>query len=397
MRKSVCHLKAPTTLLNGAAAVLLLVTPAAAQRLDTLVHFQCSTLGCAPNGTLIQARDGFFYGTTSEADIPGSSDGTTFRMDRTGRIVVLTSARSFFEGADGFFYGTDPEGGAFGAGSVFRMDTSGTVVDLHSFDGTAAARPGPLVQAPDGAFFGVVSVPGADRFRLFHMDATLTVRLLRGPRQPIGVVRTLLFSRPNFLYGTTYDGVVFRMNRNGQTRVLHSFPSVYVDLMQASDGWFYGVTIDGGAYGAGLIFRLSRSGRVQVLHSFDGGAGGAFPYEAPIEGHDGYFYGTTGQGGAFGEGTVYRMDRSGAVTILHSFGESADAGALPVGEIVQGDDGALYGTTVRGGLFGHGTAWRLELAPANWSLPGERHRDRNQSDGAGSARRAGVSRARPGA
>ena len=84
---------------------------------------------------------------------------------------------------------------------------------------------------------------------------------------------------------------------------------------------------------------------MQVLHSFAGGVAGASPYEAPIEGDDGYYYGTTGGGGAFDAGTIYRMDRSGTVTILHSFGETEDAGAAPVGEIVQGEDGALYGTT----------------------------------------------------
>jgi len=57
--------------------------------------------------------------------------------------------------------------------------------------------------------------------------------------------------------------------------------SGYGDLMMASDGSFYGTTIEGGAHGAGKIFRMSKSGKVRVLHSFDGGAGGANPYVAP--------------------------------------------------------------------------------------------------------------------
>jgi uncharacterized repeat protein (TIGR03803 family) len=193
------------------------------------------------------------------------------------------------------------------------------------------------------------------------MDRDHSVTMLRSPGERVRYVRMILSARNRFLYGTTYDGRVFRMNRKGQTRVLHAFPTVYVDLMEASDGFFYGATIDGGATGAGLIFRMTRSGRVRVLHSFDGAAGGASPYEAPIEGNDGYFYGTTGGGGAFGLGTVYRMDRRGTVTILHSFGQSDDAGINPIGELVQADDGALYGTTVFGGTWGHGTLFRLRL------------------------------------
>jgi uncharacterized repeat protein (TIGR03803 family) len=345
----------------AATCVLTVCPPAAAQSLETLVHFQCSTLGCAPNGPLIQARDGYFYGTTSEADIAGSGEGTLFRMDRTGGIAVLSPARSFFEAADGFFYGTTPSGGTFDAGTVYRMDGTGAVTELYSFDGVTARSPGPLVEASDGSFYGIVAIPETDDIRLFRMSRDRNVTLLRSPGEAVRYVRMILSARNHFLYGTTYDGRVFRMNRKGQTRVLHSFPTVYVDLMEASDGFFYGVTIDGGASGAGMIFRMTRSGKVQVLHSFDGADGGANPYEAPIEGNDGYLYGTTHGGGEFDLGTVYRMNRRGTVTILHSFGDSADAGTNPVGELVQGDDGALYGTTVRGGESDQGTLFRLRL------------------------------------
>jgi uncharacterized repeat protein (TIGR03803 family) len=108
---------------------------------------------------------------------------------------------------------------------------------------------------------------------------------------------------------------------------------------------------------------------VEVLHEFGGGPlDGASPYEAPIEGRDGNLYGTTGSGGAFDEGTVYRMDPFGNVTVLHSFGDTPDAGSCPVGELVEGDDGALYGTTAFGGTFNHGTAFRLRLDGAEVPL-----------------------------
>ena len=157
----------------------------------------------------------------------------------------------------------------------------------------------------------------------------------------------------------TYGGVIFRMTKQGQARVLATFPTVYVDMMQGSDSNFYGTTIDGGSAGAGIVFRMGPSGNVTVLHEFDGGTGGANPDEAPIEGPDGYFYGTTGMGGAYGFGTIYRMTRAGVVTILHSFDESE--GAYPIGEIVFGIDGAIYGTAVFGGANGQGTAWRLRV------------------------------------
>jgi uncharacterized repeat protein (TIGR03803 family) len=353
---------APAVALLLVSCVLALGTSADAQSLETLVHFNCATTGCAPNGPLLQASDGRIYGTTSEDDVGPGGDGTVFRLDRDGSLEVLLSpARSFFEASDGFFYGTADDGGTYLAGSVFRMDSAGTVTDLYSFDGTTAASPSHLLAVGRGLFYGLVSIPGTDDQRLFVMRADRPSKLLLPSGDPVRSVRAFIASSHGALYGTTYEGVVFRMSRKGQTRVLHTFPTVYVDLMEARDGFFYGVTIDGGTAGAGTIFRMNRAGQVRVLHSFDGAAGGASPYEAPIQGRDGYLYGTTGGGGAFGLGTVYRMHSSGAVTILHSFGESADAGANPVGDMVLGDDGALYGTTVRGGLWDQGTLFRLEL------------------------------------
>jgi uncharacterized repeat protein (TIGR03803 family) len=137
--------------------------------------------------------------------------------------------------------------------------------------------------------------------------------------------------------------------------------SGYGDVMQASDGDFYGTTIEGGAYGFGKVYRMTKNGKVTILHSFTG-ADGRNPYSAPIEGRDGYFYGTTGFGGRYDAGIIYRMDPSGVVTVLHSFGDSADAGRYPIAPLVQGDDGALYGVTVDGGVNSHGTAFRFTLA-----------------------------------
>ena len=181
------------------------VDRATAQSLATLVEFQCSTVGCAPNGRLLQARDGFFYGTASEADYPWRGDGTVFRMDRNGQITVLLSpARFFIEGLDGFFYGTTPDGGPVGSGTVYRMDPAGNVTELYAFDGTTAWAPGPLVQTVDGLFYGIVSMPGTDDNRLFRIDDAGNLDVLRAHGAPIQNVRMLLAANNRFLYGTTY-------------------------------------------------------------------------------------------------------------------------------------------------------------------------------------------------
>jgi len=214
---------------------------ASAPTFETLVQFDGASIGSAPNGIFLRAADGYFYGTTSE-------------------------------------------GGLSDAGTVFRMDTPGTIAMLHASDGASAMNPGTLVQLGGGTFYGTVSAP--DGLRLFEMNATFDVALRR-VLNPVGNIRTLIRARDGFFYRTTYfggaDGVgtVFRLNRQGHARVLASLGATpgspagtaYADLMQARDGSFYGTTIEGGAYGAGTVFRMSRSGKLAVVHSFDDGAG----------------------------------------------------------------------------------------------------------------------------
>src|SRR6187200_1180305 len=80
-----------------------------------------------------------------------------------------------------------------------------------------------------------------------------------------------------------------------------------------------------------------------VLHSFSG-LEGVTP-NALVQANDGYFYGTTRFGGSGDGGTLYRMDLAGNVTLLHSFSRCDPAGYMPLGALIVGIDGRLYGTT----------------------------------------------------
>src|SRR5579871_6693689 len=81
---------------------------------------------------------------------------------------------------------------------------------------------------------------------------------------------------------------------------------------------------------------------------------GAYPSAPLLQGSDGAYYGVTEGGGlAGGFGTVFRMDSSANITILHHFAGSD--GAYPVGGLAQGSDGAFYGATQQGGANNTGS------------------------------------------
>jgi uncharacterized repeat protein (TIGR03803 family) len=148
--------------------------------------------------------------------------------------------------------------------------------------------------------------------------------------------------------------------------VVHSFAngSVTTDgsaptsLIQGSDGDLYGLTGAGGTRGAGTFFRLTPGGVETVLYSFGGNPDGLYPVGNLVEGSDGTFYGVTDGGGAHNLGTVFSVTRAGVETVLYSFGADSSDGSYPVG-LVLGKDGNFYGNTWRGGVNHIGTVFQV--------------------------------------
>jgi len=166
-------------------------------------------------------------------------------------------------------------------------------------------------------------------------------------------------------------GTAFKITASGIETVLHSFgvdrddgwnPST--PLIEARDGWFYGATSSDGLYVAGTVYKMSSSGVVTVLYRFGtnpSGVDGTFPYGAPLVEDDiGNLYGTTLFGGASGIfGIAFKVSPNGQETILHSFTGGSDAGS-PNG-LIHGPDEALYGTSQNGGAYSQGTVFKLKL------------------------------------
>jgi uncharacterized repeat protein (TIGR03803 family) len=157
--------------------------------------------------------------------------------------------------------------------------------------------------------------------------------------------------------------------------VLHAFAESdgqypLAGLVQGTDGNFYGTTNAGGTGGNGTVFKITPSGALTTLHFFSG-SDGRNPPATLVQGTDGNFYGTTNQGGARGVGTVFKITPAGALTTLYPFAGSD--GSDPYASLVQGTDGNFYGTTNKGGTVDLGTVFKITPAgtlTTLYSFPG---------------------------
>ena len=196
------------------------------------------------------------------------------------------------------------------------------------------------------------------------------------------VFSSLMQGRDGNLYGTSNNGgvsghgSVFKVTPEGTLTTLYSFCSQtgcidgyypFSALSLGIDGNLYGTTQNGGAYGQGTVFKITPSGRYNVLHSFNG-ADGSEPDAGLVLGSDGNFYGDTALGGANGSclcGVLFKISPTGTLTVLHSFDFTDGDG--PSAPMVQGSDGSFYGTTFRGGTSttcasGCGTVFKMTMA-----------------------------------
>lgn len=287
----------------------------------------------------------------------------------------------------GNLYGTTMRGGANGYGTVFEVTSTGTETILHSFnnDGTDGIYPyAGLVLGKKGKLYGITTGGGAYGYGMvFELTPSGKETILHSFEwngiDGFGPSAGLVMDKKGNLYGTTSfggahgDGTVFELTPSGTETILYSFEGSGTDgynpestLLLDAEGNLYGTTGNGGSYGYGTVFKLTPAGTETILHSFGESGDGYYPSASLIFDKKGNLYGTTGTGGAYGYGTVFELAFSGTETILHSFNANGTDGTNPEAGLVLGKKGTLYGTTVSGGALcspsGCGTVF--ELAPS---------------------------------
>ena len=325
------------------------------------------------------------------SDAQGILNGTTYSPEGAFPVGGLD--------AQGILYGATYYGGASNYGTVFKLDTTGKETVLYSFTGTGGDGAYPfagLVRDAKGNLYGTTYYGGDPACNppdgcgtVFKLDRTGKETVLYSfTGSPDGSFSGsgLLRDAQGDLYGTTpqggasANGTVFKLDATGKETVLYSFTGG-VDggnptavLVRDAQGNLYGTTRNGGAYGNGTVFELDTTGKETVLYSFTGGADGSSPRGSLLRDAQGNLYGHTKSGGAYDDGTVFKLDTTGNETVLHSFTGGAD-GNWP-GDFVLDAQGNLYGTTQLGGVpacnapNGCGTVFELDTTGKETVLHG---------------------------
>jgi uncharacterized repeat protein (TIGR03803 family) len=335
-----------TTYLGGADndGTVFKITPSGT--LTTLHSFAgYPTDGGNPDAGLVLATNGDLYGTTYEGE--ASDAGAVFKITPGGTLKILYSFCSqinctdgyfpyagLVQATNGYFYGTTYMGGTNNQGTVFRIITPGdTLKTLHSFDITTNPMDGVepyagLVQASDGNFYGTTYGGGSYLYgTVFKITTNGTLTTLHSFDVTDGYFPTagLVQATDGNLYGTTFaggandQGTVFKITPSGTLTTLYNFCSQsscidgaypWAGLIQGTDGNLYGTTYGGGNNSDGTVFKITPGGKLKILYSFCSQSGctdGYEPVAGLVQATSGELYGTTEEGGVNGKGTVFRL------------------------------------------------------------------------------------------
>jgi uncharacterized repeat protein (TIGR03803 family) len=305
------------------------------------------------------------------------------------------------------------------AGALLTTASAGsaqTLTTLYDFTGSAGAYPDGLVHGPGGTLLGATTYGGAGNFgAVFQLSPPATAAgtwtenaIYSFTGKADGAVPGGVLVVGNAIYGTTLQGgnsfnsgcskpgkigcgIIFQLSPPATAGSPWTKTTVYTFaggadgaaptmLVPGVNGVLYGVTQNGGGSskcvdlgnevpGCGTVFQLTppaaagQAWTETVLHAFQGGSDSAFPESVQVLANGELIGPTLGIGGQ-DFGTVFALTPpaapGGAWTkaVLHRFTGGSD-GDGPVGKLIEGKNGQLYGTTLNGGLPGFGVVYEL--------------------------------------
>lgn len=219
----------------------------------------------------VQGKDGNYYGLSA---------GIAYKITAAGKFKIISSSvpgavtAPLIQATDGYFYGTAYSAGASNCGVVFRMSTAGAMKIIHEFDYAHGCSPyAPLVQGTDGNFYGTTAFGGSAGegtvYKLTPKGVLTVLREFADTVAPDPFAGLVLATDGNF-YGATDgggkagNGVLFKITKTGVYTVLYEVPIDYLGTgrfpystpVQHTDGKIYGLMYVGGSNNEGTLYRL---------------------------------------------------------------------------------------------------------------------------------------------
>jgi uncharacterized repeat protein (TIGR03803 family) len=321
--------------------------------------------GDNPRHDAMTPLNGLLYGTTLEGGTHNNGIIFSIGQDGTDYQVLLSLHNSigdeshscFVVGQNGILYGMTASGGDNGEGVIFSFNPA-----------TPTPTPTATPTATPANFqtlfsFACASSTGKEPHGRLTLDPNLTTLY--------GMTRK----------GGDHDlGVVFKFDTSDNTySELHDFAGGHDDGATSDHGYvvqsgdhLYGMTTDGGHHDDGVLFRIKTDGSsFDLLHKFgETHHDGKNPYGSLLlVGNK--LYGTTANGGDNDLGTVFVINTDGNnYQRLYSFSGQTnnDDGSKPIDNVIL-VNGWLYGMTTEGGAKGQGTVFKVSPIPSRSPTP----------------------------
>lgn len=342
---------------------------------------------------------GALWGMTQNGGTHGL--GVIFKTNADGTgYTVASNFTTTYPGGDtrytrlaktpnGKLYGVTAAGGVYDKGVIFEYDPT-TSVYTRKFDfsdNTGALPTGSLTYASNGKLYGMTNASGPLGYgTLFEYDPATNVFTKKIDFTYANGYRangSLIQASNGNLYGVTSQGgssgggVLFEYNpvTNVLTKKV-DFTGTTTgktpngDLTEAPSGKLYGLTVEGGANGAGTLFEFDITAfttnpitgektygvftkKIDLVAAI-----GSAPYGSLTNANQ-KLYGLTSAGGANGGGVLFEYDPS---SNTYTVKNHLPYGAKPSGSLLLASNGKLYGMTNSDGTFGYGTIFEYNPA-----------------------------------
>lgn len=359
------------------------------------LHEYVFTEGHYPYGRLLLASNNKFYGTTSQG-LGIMARGSVFEFDpATGQYTEVKkftgpdgalAMSTLVEYEPGRLFGTTREGGTGGSGSIFEYNfTTAQHVQHYAFSyATGGANPsGGMTLAANGKLYGVTKTGGnyngGTIYELNPVNDQVTRKFSFSPsdgKNPMSAMTAYIDGK---LYGLTNKGggqdrgVIFEYDpvTNVYTKKFEFNHSVsgsdnQGSLVMASNGKLYGMSSSGGVSGFyGVIFeydpRDNTFAKKVDLHV----DGGVSPVGTMVPGPNGNLYGLT-RGYGTSAGVIFEFDPlTGIYTKRHDF--TVVTGSNPTSGMTLGSNGKFYGQTREGGANSVGVIFEFDPSDNGYS------------------------------